>query len=87
MGYDELDPWMGAMTLSPSRGKRQPLAPGTDNDLITITIYCNYNIIAMKCVLQVIGRLWRDSGVQAAFLRSNEYYLSDCARSDKDRFI
>jgi hypothetical protein len=47
----------------------------------------SYNIIAMKCLFQVIGRLWRDSGVQAAFLRSNEYYLSDCARSDKDRFI
>jgi len=29
---------------------------------------------------KVISRLWRDSGIQAAFLRANEYQLSDCAK-------
>ena len=27
-----------------------------------------------------MSRLWKDSGVQAAFLRANEYQLSDCAK-------
>ena len=29
---------------------------------------------------QVMSRLWKDSGVQAAYLRANEYQLSDCAK-------
>ena len=29
---------------------------------------------------KVISRLWKDSGIQAAFLRANEYHLSDCAK-------
>ena len=28
----------------------------------------------------MMSRLWKDSGVQAAFLRANEYQLSDCAK-------
>merc|ERR1719481_978665 len=38
------------------------------------------DIKVTKELSKVIARLWLDSGIQAAFLRSNEYYLSDCAR-------
>ncbi|XP_023342610.1 guanine nucleotide-binding protein G(o) subunit alpha [Eurytemora carolleeae] len=33
-----------------------------------------------KDLAKVISQLWKDTGVQAAFLRSNEYNLSDCAK-------
>ena len=38
------------------------------------------DIKVTKDLSKVMSRLWRDSGVQAAFLRANEYQLSDCAK-------
>ena len=38
------------------------------------------DIKVTKDLSKVMSRLWKDSGVQAAFLRANEYQLSDCAK-------